>query len=48
MAERRLARLFWRALDRVDYWITLARLRAMDRAYGPLPDTHRSGCYDPE
>ena len=36
MAEGRLARLFGRALDRIDYWITLARLRALDRAYGPL------------
>jgi hypothetical protein len=34
MAEGRVARLFWRTLDRVDYWITQARLRTLDRAAG--------------
>ena len=35
----RLARLFWEALDRVDYAITLARCWAVDRICGPEPPT---------
>jgi len=42
MAEGVLAQLFWRALDRVDYWITQARLRALDRAYGLPQDIYGS------
>jgi hypothetical protein len=34
-----LARLFWEALDRVDYAITLARFWVVDRIYGPEPPT---------
>ena len=30
MTDGPLRRLFWRALDRVDYWLTLARLRILD------------------
>jgi hypothetical protein len=35
----RLARLFWEALDRVDYAVTLARCWAVDLIYGPEPPT---------
>jgi hypothetical protein len=35
----RLARLFWEALDRVNYAVTLARCWAVDRIYGPEPPT---------
>jgi hypothetical protein len=34
-----LARLFWEALDRVDYAVTLARCWAVDLIYGPEPPT---------
>jgi hypothetical protein len=33
------ARLFWRALDWLDYWLTLARLRILDALTGPEPET---------
>jgi hypothetical protein len=35
----RLALLFWEALDRVDYAVTLARCWAVDLIYGPEPPT---------
>jgi hypothetical protein len=35
----RLARLFWEALDRIEYALTLARCWAVDRIYGPEPAT---------
>jgi len=35
----RLARLFWEALDRVDYAVMLARCWALDLIYGPEPTT---------
>ena len=35
----RLARLFWEALDRVDYAFTLSRCWVVDRIYGPEPAT---------
>ena len=38
MAEGWLARLFWRALDEVDYWICCVRLRILDVLCGPLPE----------
>jgi hypothetical protein len=38
MAKGSLARLFWRALDRLDYLIMQARLWAVDTAYSPFPD----------
>ena len=34
-----VARLFWRIIDRFDYWIWLARLRVVDALYGPEPET---------
>ena len=39
MVNEPLARLFWRALDRLDYWLTQARLWAVDAVYGPEPET---------
>jgi len=38
MANDSLARLFWRGLDRLDYWIVHARLLTVDALYGPLAD----------
>jgi hypothetical protein len=38
MANRALVQLFWRALDRLDYWVMQARLSAVDALYGPIPD----------
>jgi hypothetical protein len=35
----RLARLFWEALDRVDYAVTDVKCWAVDRIYGPEPPT---------
>jgi class 3 adenylate cyclase len=35
--------LFWRALDALDYWVTLARLRAVDAMCGPLSDEDALG-----
>jgi hypothetical protein len=35
----RLARLVWKALDRVDYALTLARCWVVDRIYGLEPPT---------
>ena len=34
-----IRRLWWRALDRVYYWIVLIRLWIQDRLYGPEPPT---------
>jgi hypothetical protein len=31
--------IFWRAVDRLDYWIWYARLRIIDALYGPEPET---------
>jgi hypothetical protein len=31
--------IFWRAVDRLDYWIWYARLRIIDALYGPEPVT---------
>ena len=51
MADELLARLFWRALDAVDYWITQLRLCIAAAACGPEPsvpvDQERafSSCY---
>jgi hypothetical protein len=38
MANGALARLFWCALDWLDYWLMHARLLAVDALYGPFPD----------
>ena len=35
MADRPLARLFWRVLDALDYWATQARLWALDLICSP-------------
>ena len=34
-----VTRLFWEAVDRVDYAVTLARCWAVDGIYGPEPPT---------
>jgi len=39
MTDGPKACLFWRGLDRADYWLTLARLRILDALAGPLPET---------
>jgi hypothetical protein len=39
MAASRLARLFWRVVDALDYLVTLARLRILDMLAGPEPET---------
>jgi hypothetical protein len=31
--------IFWRVIDRLDYWVTLARLRIIDTLYGAEPET---------
>jgi len=38
VAERPLVRYLWRVLDRLDYWVTQARLRVVDAVCGVLPD----------
>jgi hypothetical protein len=40
MAERLLEQFFWRFLDRLDYWVTQARLWVTDCVCGPPPDCH--------
>jgi hypothetical protein len=39
MADGPLQRLFWRAVDHLDYALTLARLRILDALAGPEPET---------
>jgi hypothetical protein len=39
VAESRLERFVWRALDRLDYWLTRARLWLADAMCGPEPET---------
>jgi hypothetical protein len=42
-----LARLFWRTLDAIDYWVMQARLWRVDALYGPEPETEadrQRGC----
>ena len=39
MLETRLARIWWRIADGVDFWLTLGRLRILDALTGPLPET---------
>jgi hypothetical protein len=34
-----LTRFFWRVLDALDYFLTLATLRILDALAGPLPET---------
>jgi hypothetical protein len=38
LTDRRMARLYWCLLDRLDYWMTQARLWTVDALYGPNPD----------
>ena len=38
VTEIPLARYRWRVFDRLDYWVTQARLRVVDLLCGPLPD----------
>jgi hypothetical protein len=35
MANGSLTRLFWHALDQLDYWLTQARLWTVDAVCGP-------------
>jgi hypothetical protein len=39
MADRPRGLVFWRVLDALDYWLTLARLRILDGLYGAEPQT---------
>ena len=39
LTDRRLARLFWRTLDALDYWLTQAQLWLVDVVCGPEPET---------
>ena len=39
MTDGPFHRLFWRAVDHLDYLVTLARLRILDALAGPLPET---------
>jgi hypothetical protein len=38
MADGPFVHLFWRILDRLDYWIMQARLWTVDAVCSPLPD----------
>ena len=38
MADGRLRQLFWRVADKLDYLVTLVRLRILDALAGPLPE----------
>ena len=33
------ARLFWRVLDELDYWLAKAKLWTVDMVWGPEPET---------
>jgi hypothetical protein len=39
VADERLRQLFWRVADKLDYLVTLVRLRILDALAGPLPET---------
>jgi hypothetical protein len=39
MTDGQLRRLFWRAVDELDYLLTLTRLRILDALGGPEPET---------
>jgi hypothetical protein len=39
VADGRLRQLFWRVADKLDYLVTLVRLRILDWLAGPLPET---------
>jgi hypothetical protein len=38
-AVKAAERLFWRVVDQLDYWVTLARLRVLDALWGSAPET---------
>jgi hypothetical protein len=38
MLETRLGRIFWSIVDRLDYVLTLVRLRILDAVAGPEPE----------
>jgi hypothetical protein len=47
MRDGASARLFWRALDALDYWVMQARLWMLDTLHGPEPETEadrQRGC----
>jgi hypothetical protein len=46
MADRALVRCFWRILDKLDYWLTQARLLLADVVYDPEPETAGHPCRD--
>jgi hypothetical protein len=39
MTDTRLRRLFWRVADQLDYLVTLAWLRILDKLAGPILET---------
>jgi hypothetical protein len=39
MLDGWLARIFWRVVDALDYFVTLMRLRILDMLAGPEPET---------
>jgi hypothetical protein len=39
LTDRRLARLYWRLLDTLDYWVTQAQLWLADAVCRPKPET---------
>jgi hypothetical protein len=39
LTDRRLARLYWRLLDTLDYWVTQAQLWLADTVCDPKPET---------
>jgi hypothetical protein len=38
LTDRRLARLYWRLLDTLDYWVTQAQLSLADAVCDPKPE----------
>ena len=44
MANGSLARLFWRALDALDYWLTQAQLWLADAVCRPEPEIGADQC----
>ena len=44
LTDRRLAQLYWGALDTLDYWVTQAQLWLVDAVCGPEPETGADQC----
>jgi hypothetical protein len=42
LADELLARLFWRVVDALDYWLTQAQLWLADAVSEPEPDRPRA------